>query len=391
LCWETGNELYCPHSWTVEIVEYMKSLDTNHLVMDEFFAVGTILYGRELTIPVREESVLEPCIDILSSHHYETSPADMIKNIKANVEIIKGRKPYIVGEFGFIGTPGVRAVLDEVIEKEGIAGALIWSLRYRRREGGFYWHSEPLGGGLYKAYHWSGFDSGEEYDEKDLLGLMREKAFEIQKKEMPELAVPEPPVLLPFDDVSKISWQGSPGASSYNIERSISKSGSWKIVGFDISDAAVGYYPLFNDESAEVGKEYYYRVVARNIAGSSLPSNIIGPVKINHKVLVDNMNNYGSLYSYKGEISLATTDDRKFKEDNYRMKGEEGSELIYFVPGKIKEWKVYSFAEENEQILEFFESFDGDNFKKINVEKDSFLPVKVIMNTGILFFMNISR
>ncbi len=368
LCWETGNELTCPHDWTVEIVKYIKSLDPNHLVMDGFFATWKI--------PVREESVLDPDIDIVSSHHYETDPGDMIKNISANLEIIKGRKPYIIGEFGFIGTPGVRAVLDRVIEENGIAGALIWSLRYHRKEGGFYWHSEPLGGGLYKAYHWPGFASGEEYDEKDILRLMREKAFEIQGKKTPEITAPNAPVLLSFEDVSKISWQGSASSSFYDVERAPSKNGPWEIVGFEISDAAIQYYSLFNDESVEIGKEYYYRVVAKNVAGVSLPSNIVGPIKINHKVLVDNMHNYGTLYSYKGEISLASREDRKFKEDTYRIKGEKGSELIYLVPGRMKKWKVYSFSEENEQTLEFFHSFDGKNFEKIKAEKETFFGGK---------------
>lgn len=364
LCWETGNELRCPHSWTVEIVKYIKSLDSNHLVMDGYFATWRT--------PVREESVLDPNIDIVSSHHYEPNPDDMIKNISANLEVIKGRKPYIIGEFGFIGTPGVKAVLNKIIKEDDIAGALIWSLRYHRKEGGFYWHSEPLGGGLYKAYHWPGFPSGEEYDERDLLGLMRQKAFEIQGKEIPKIKAPDSPVLLPFNDVSQISWQGSVGASFYDVERATSKGGPWKIVGYNVTDAEIQYYPLFNDKSAEIGKEYYYRIVAENAAGISLPSNIVGPVKVNHKVLIDNMNNYGTLYSYKGEISHATGEDKKFKEDTYRMKGEVGSELIYLLPGKIKSWRVYSFSEENEKTFEFFQSVDGKDFVKIIVEKEDF-------------------
>ncbi|HYJ46878.1 MAG TPA: hypothetical protein VEV81_09715, partial [Pyrinomonadaceae bacterium] len=37
LAWETGNELYCPYSWTKEIAAYIKSLDQNHLVWDGFY------------------------------------------------------------------------------------------------------------------------------------------------------------------------------------------------------------------------------------------------------------------------------------------------------------------------------------------------------------------
>ncbi len=368
LCWETGNELTCPHDWTVEIVKYIKSLDSNHLVMDGYFAIGAN--------PIREESVKEPCIDIVSSHHYETDPRKLLKYIEANLEIVKGRKPYIIGEFGFVSTSAVREILNKVINEEEIAGILIWSLRYRKKEGGFYWHSEPMGFGLYKAYHWPGFDSGEEYDEKDLLELMHEKAFEIQGKSVPDIVVPGAPELLTFDDVSKISWRGSVGTSSYNVERSTSKNGPWKTVGCNVSDAGIQYYPLFNDESVKIGEEYYYRVIAKNRAGESSPSNIVGPVKVNYKTLIDNMHNYGALYHFEGKLSISTKDDRKFKEDMYRMMGEKGSELFYRVPGKIRGWKVYSFSEENKQTLEFFQSIDGKNYKRISVEKESFYTGK---------------
>jgi endo-1,4-beta-mannosidase len=36
LAWETGNEVASPPAWTREIAHYLKSLDTNHLVMDGF-------------------------------------------------------------------------------------------------------------------------------------------------------------------------------------------------------------------------------------------------------------------------------------------------------------------------------------------------------------------
>ena len=57
-----------------------------------------------------------------------------------------------------------------------------------RREGGFYWHMEVgTGRNIYKAYHWPGFDSGERYDERNVLRLMREKAFQIRGMEAPAL------------------------------------------------------------------------------------------------------------------------------------------------------------------------------------------------------------
>ena len=51
---------------------------------------------------------------------------------------------------------------------------LIWSLRIHSREGGFYWHAQPAGGSLYKAYHWPGFSTGDVYDERTVLTLLRQ-------------------------------------------------------------------------------------------------------------------------------------------------------------------------------------------------------------------------
>jgi hypothetical protein len=118
--------------------------------MDGYYAIDPI--------PVREESVSDPMIDIVSSHHYERDPDHLRAFVGTNLEVVRGRTPYVIGEFGFVGTSAVERVLDDAIES-GISGALVWSLRFHRHEGGFYWHSEPLGGGLFKAYHWPGFAS----------------------------------------------------------------------------------------------------------------------------------------------------------------------------------------------------------------------------------------
>ena len=51
------------------------------------------------------------------------------------------------------------------------------------------------------------------------------------------------------------------------------------MAGEEISEAAVQYRPLFADADVEKG-EYSYRVLARNQAGLSPPSNVVGPVRV---------------------------------------------------------------------------------------------------------------
>ena len=82
--------------------------------------------------------------------------------------MVKGKKPYVVGEFGFVSTAQMEDAMQAIMDT-GVSGGLLWSLRFRDRDGGFYWHSEPDGGDLYKAFHWPGSAIGATYDEINLM------------------------------------------------------------------------------------------------------------------------------------------------------------------------------------------------------------------------------
>ena len=358
LCWETGNELTCPHSWTKIITSYIKQLDKNHLVMDGFYAINKRT--------VHAEAIDEPSVDILSSHHYETDPAKTLRNIQRNLDLIKGKKPLVIGEFGFQGTIGLENTMDMIISDHGIAGGLIWSLRHHREEGGFYWHSEPAGMGIYKAYHWPGFSSGDLYDERNFLQLMKRKAFEIRGEISPEIEIPLSPSLLPINEVYNINWQGSAGALFYNVERADNAAGPWETVAFHIDDTQTQYSSLFHDATAEKGKSYYYRVIAGNEAGLSVPSNIVGPVEVEQQALSDDMEGYGVIYRSQG-ITMETRDDRKYKEDMNRAGGKRGSEITYLAGGAIQSVKVYSFEKASKPVLTLSISADGQKFEKAEV------------------------
>jgi mannan endo-1,4-beta-mannosidase len=357
LAWETGNELICPPEWTVKAAAYIKSIDQNHLVMD----------GYHLT-PVRDLSLQDKNIDIVTTHHYPImfgvviSPAEMIEQIKKSAALARGKKAYIVGEFGFIPTKDVESLLDAVRD-ENISGVLIWSLRFHNTDGGFYSHSEPYGGDIYKAYHWPGFTSGDSFDETNALSLMRRKAFEIRNMPAPAIEKPASPVLLAIKDAAAISWRGSAGASGYTVERAESQNGPWQIAGRNISDADFQYRPLFNDAGVEIGKSYFYRVTAQNIAGESKPSNIAGPVSVTCKTLADEMQDFKLISNSEGTLSVETKEARKFKEAIHRLKGAAGSSIIYKVEPPIVSWKVYSFFPQTVSDFNFYESADGINFK----------------------------
>ncbi len=361
--WETGNEIKPPQAWTNRIAKFIKGIDSNHLVID-----GNSLQG------VSQEQLDAPDVDVITTHHYPQPLGNFIDPIREAWDKCRGKKPYFVGEFGFVPAAEVKQVLDLVVN-EGISGALVWSLRYHHRDGGFYWHSEPLGAGVFKAYHWPGFESGKPYEETETLKHMREAAYAIRGLEVPALPAPEPPTLLPITDPSMISWQGSTGADGYDVLRAKNQDGPWDTVGENVSDAAFPYAPLFHDDTVEPGESYYYAVVARNESGSSKPSNVVGPVKVVRRTLVDNCLDLSKVKT-AGDVQLASGEDRKTREDFHRMKFAPGSSITYHVDEPIASWFIETyFGDEASQLL-VSASADGTKFEPCQTHYQEWSSVK---------------
>lgn len=347
MAWETGNELQNPPEWGVEIARYIKSIDPKHLVIDGFHAI----HLEDHSVWIQQYSIDEPAIDMINTHHYEPNATETIANLKKTVEMIGGKKPVFLGEFGFISTTGIERILDYVINEPAIPGGFIWSLRRHHPEGGFYHHSEPVGYGLYRAYHWPGFDDGESYDERNLLALYQQKAFEIQNQRMPEIVPPEPPTLLPFSESPIFSWQGSVGAYGYDIQRATSAEGPWKTIVHNIDDIETPGFALYSDTSGSTGAHYFYRVIARNQAGESSPSNFV-EITIDYKTLVDGARNLSVLDDSEG-VEIKTRDYRSFKEAYSRLHGNKGSSIRYIVPGEAIGMTVYAYERGDTNLLSF--------------------------------------
>jgi len=353
LAWETGNELRSPPTWIAQIAAHIKSLDANHLVLD-----GT---HRETLLP---SSLDEPNTDFVTTHHYEKDPRAMIAHIRASAKMARGRKPYFLGEFGFLGTDALCAVMDTAIE-ENLAGALLWSLRYRSREGGFYWHHEPAGGDYFKAYHWPGFPIGEVFDERGLMRQVRERAFALQGVTPPPLPQPAAPKLLAVTEGAQMSWQGCVGAQCYDVERAEATQGPWTTVGTGVCEAQVQYRPLFADTSVRPGGRYFYRVIARNGSGLSEPSNVVGPVRVTQRTLVDELWNDARIFLKEGKLDFAQNQARKFKEDCHRLAGSAQSAVVYYVPDGIHAARVFLFAPSDQPAIRMLFSKDGRTFEPV--------------------------
>jgi mannan endo-1,4-beta-mannosidase len=373
--WETGNEILPPAAWTREIAAYIKQLDKNHLVVD-----GKSLHG------VSTESLDDPNVDVITTHHYPFGDDhDFAKSIREAHALVKGKKAYFVGEFGFVEMPQIASAIQTAID-DNTSGALLWSLRMHRREGGFYWHMEVgTGRNIYKAFHWPGFASGDRYDERAVMKLVRSKAHEIQGLQPPPLERPAPPALLPIEKVSAISWQGSAGATAYDVLRASAAAGPWNKVGNNLSDADVQYRPLFND-SAVPGQTYWYRIVARNSAGDSEPSNIVGPVAVESRTLVDECRDLSLTAATNGEVVPSTENARTMQEDCHRLALKPGSSVVYRVKATINRCRVYGFAPADAKLA-ISAGADGKNFLPVTLNRSAFPSSQTVYGylTPILF------
>ncbi|WP_164472765.1 CIA30 family protein [Cohnella candidum] len=269
LAWETGNELggynqdKFPQSWTTEIAAYIRSQKPKQLVMDGRFAI-------------QPESLANKDIDVVSDHFYT---GNFLERVNADREASKGKKPYILGEFGLYTDAKDVDALYKAALTNGTSGIIIWSLRPHKPDGGFYWHDESPGN--WSAYHWPGFSSGDWYDETDIIQTVYKYAHymsandKAQKTKVPAIPAPaNAPVLLPFDSVADIRWQGSVGASGYEIQRS--KDGKkWETVATGVSDGGRAGTRAFHDEKAVTGTTYFYRIRGTNESGVSPWSNVI--------------------------------------------------------------------------------------------------------------------
>jgi mannan endo-1,4-beta-mannosidase len=324
LGWETGNELDAPFSWTSDIAGYLKSLDSNHLVIEG-------KHAPELS----EEAVADSNIDVVTTHHYG-DPEKSLRLIVENRALARGRKPYLVGEYGIVPFPDIRAITDTIIQ-QGLAGGMIWSLRPHAREGGYYGHYEYANTA---AYHWPGSAAGDPYNERLVMNFLRDRAYRIDGMLPPREEIPDPPVLLPITHPGRISWQGSVGAATYRIERRTDDL-RWNAIGKNIEDNRTAGQPLFCDTSAEIGHDYDYRLVAVNDAGESDWSNVVGKVRPASKLLVDEMKDFSLICQKEGSFRLLSMDEiRKAKEDRDRLTGIPGSFLVYKLPGDVLNIRV---------------------------------------------------
>jgi hypothetical protein len=167
-------------------------------------------------------------------------------------------------------------------------------------------------------------------------------AFRIQGLPIPPRQPPEPPELLPFQRLPMFSWRGSAGASGYDVQRAASASGPWETIAENLSDAEVAYRPLYSDTSARPEERWHYRIVARNEAGASPPSNVVGPVEIEQICFVDELRDFSVAETRSDGLKPVNAANSYYGEYLYRAKGEAGDVLLYRLPLDILRAELWS-------------------------------------------------
>ncbi|MCK6601582.1 MAG: hypothetical protein L6Q77_07125 [Bacteroidetes bacterium] len=350
LGWETGNELDAPYAWQAEMAAYLKSLDPNHLVIEG-------RRSRELdTLAVND-----PNLDVMTTHHYQKAE-EAIPVLQKNLSLTKGKKPFFIGEIGLTTFSELKPIIDFTVENR-LAGVMLWSLRFRSRDGGFYSHTEW---NSTMPYRWPGFSQPFHAEERRVTEYVREKAFEINGEKPDDLPVPFKPVMLNTGSVYDLRWQGSAGADSYRLERREAGSETWTVLETALSDAAAVHRPLYSDETAEPGTSYQYRVTAAGPSGESEPSEPTPVIPVTDRRLTDDLSSGKKMNSCDTTLRfLVTKDLRKAKEDRNRLAGPEGSRFSYLVANPVKSVEADAFLVEPGDSLGIFGSADGQTWTRI--------------------------
>ena len=369
LCWELGNELTHQEfnkdsevanaviDWEIEIAKYIKSIDKNHLVMDGG-VTGTP--GKILN---------DENIDILTTHYFE--PRDVTQYNKVGIH----------GEYDPTSklADAEGSYIDKIINKNKNSGALVWSLRQHNKNGGFLYHVEDW---TPKAptMRYPGFSSGAP-NEKLSFDALKLWGFKLQGKTVPAVKKPEPPELLPIYDPTNIRWRGSVGALTYDLERADSESGPFTVIAKDLTDHDIPIFKPYNDTGAVgAGKTLFYRIIAKNGAGASEPSNIIpyfaAPVFVNMeeekygKMFVDEMGTLFKLHAKKGEINIGSGLNSSFDFSAFTFDGD--AVLVYKFDEEIKDaFLLMNWVDDMYKNVDISFSKDGktyDTFDKTFVD-----------------------
>jgi len=169
LAWETGNELQCPDDWTREMIAYIKELDTNHLVIDGYH-----------TSVLRDESLANPKTDIVTTHHYERDPARCWRTCVKAPKKPKGKSLISSVNSVFSAPRRWRRFMILSKRRRAFAARCFGVCGFGRATAASIGIPNRGGRLFLQSLSYARFGSGDLYDERNAMALLREHAYGIR-------------------------------------------------------------------------------------------------------------------------------------------------------------------------------------------------------------------
>lgn len=281
--YELGNELGGwtdpgpPASWTLGMAALLKSIAPKTLVMDGM--MGGLNAPTRLVPQVLQSSL----VDIFGCHYYWGS-SDIARVPRDTAFVTNYGKAFIAGEFGLSDVNTYNGLFSAVYNSKA-AGILIWSLRYRSRDGGFYVHSE---GNNYYAYHIPGFPYGNSFasDEQRVIQLIWQYAMMFAGKSVnTPYPTPRSPQGILGITPKMLRWRGGSWTAKYTLYRSsCSKFSSsctgptqWTWVASGVFDNVISGNMIWKETANLQNQLIWYQIVPIGLSNNPGTAVIVGP------------------------------------------------------------------------------------------------------------------
>lgn len=244
LGWETGNGLVAPSSWVETIAASIKSVDSNHLVIDgnSGQSYGSSMFAGDLQLPD---------VDIYTGQYYPMSIAAL--NTQAG-EAQRANKVFIAEEYAWNNNGGgdpLKQFLADIEVNYAVAGDMFWSL---------FGHSDSFG----YVQHNDGYTlhyPGDTPDMRLRAQELRTHAYAMRQVAVPAIRVSGIPVIT--STIPGLEWRGVAGADTYTIERSLrGPDGPWQVLCDKC--ATDNDTPWFKESSTGTA---WYRIKAYSLTG----------------------------------------------------------------------------------------------------------------------------